>query len=173
MGQQLQLATYLQGENAHAAGTLGQNPVSRLHGVRYQSVKRIPGRDAGAAQCACLLEIERRRHGHQAVLVEASVLPERAVEATSQSGSQYGLGDAAAEVGLIEQGDHFVPGLEPSHLGADGFDQTGTVGTRHDVIAGREGVFPLEKPSLVSDLRLFYRSTGDGRGPTLGMMRSR
>jgi hypothetical protein len=130
----------LHSEHAHATGTLGENPVTRLQAAALQTVQTVPRSQTGAHERAALQEVEVRRHGDEAVLVVGAVLLQGAVDGAADARADALEVERAREVALVEEGEDFVALLEARDAGADGFDYTGTIGGGDDGDVQGEGV---------------------------------
>lgn len=107
-------------EDRHAPRSLREHNIPRRE--RLEPVERVPGRERGARERGAFLPVQGRRHLDEAVLVECSVLAERAIENAAQAG-RYGLAvEGAAKVGLVEEGEDFGALFEARYLGPDGDD---------------------------------------------------
>ena len=130
----------LHGKHAHAASTLGKNPVTGLETTALQAVKSVPRRETGAGESAALQEIEVGGHADEALLVEGAVLPESAIDGATHASADAVQVQGACEVTLVKESEDLVAFLEAGDAGADGFNYTGTVGGRDNRSAQGEWV---------------------------------
>lgn len=133
----------LDGEQADAAGALGQDDMAWLEGFALESIQRVPGGDGGAGQGACFRGGEGLGLRHQAVLLEDAVFAEGAGEGAAEASADSAWGQRAADVALVEERGDFVAFLEAVDATARGEDFAGCVGAGNDGECDREGVFAL------------------------------
>lgn len=131
--------TYLQSEEADAAGTLDEDGVAGLDGL--EAVEGIPAGEAGAGEGGGLGVAQVLGGADDAGLVEDGVLAQGAVDDAADAGARGGDAHGAVLVALVEERDDPVAGLPPGHLGAHADDLARAVGRRHDGESRREGVF--------------------------------
>lgn len=79
----------------------------------------------------------------QSHLIEGAILPQCAVDSSTEAGG-HGLGvQATVVVALVEEEHDLVARLELCDVLAAGFDDTGAIGGGDDVLAEGKGVFAL------------------------------
>ena len=133
----------LDGEQADAAGALGQDYIAWLEGFALETIQGIPGSDGGAGQGACFLGGEGFRFSNQAVLFEDAVFAEGAREGAAEAGANRARRERAGDVALVEERGDFVALLEAVNATAGGEDLAGCIGAGNDGESDWEGVFAL------------------------------
>lgn len=76
-------------------------------------------------------------------LLERTVLAKCTVKHTAKTGTQDCQGDRAGLVGLVEEGQDLVAGLELTDAGTNCLDGTCTIRARDDGVFDTKGVFSL------------------------------
>lgn len=135
--------THLQREYADTPSPLRQNCVPWHEPLPLHTVESVPCCQCCTRQRAALLEIQGLRHLHQTRLVECTVLTERAVDGTAETGAYICRSDVSCEMGLIKECEDAIAFLEASDARTGGDDGAGAIGSWDSRKGNGEGIFSL------------------------------
>ena len=117
----------LECKDRDTTSTLCEDPLSRLQRPAFQAVQRIPCCQTSARKCGCLKVVQVLGCCDQTLLVEDTILAECTVDGTAEAGCQGGSVERTGDVGLVEERNDAVAGLESCNAAADGYNLTGAV----------------------------------------------